>query len=113
MQTARAAIFAGVMLVVGISGTAGRFTQNDEGSLGAGSSQRLPSSAIETAYATVGTLSRDNTATSQPEPSLTCDDLKVWFLNPTCSKKHKKIARLNHRVATVVIARTPTTATSD
>jgi hypothetical protein len=62
--------------------------------IGIGISAMAPISASQMALATVGTTSADNTAKSRFEPSRTCDDLEVWFLDPTCSKKHRKAARL-------------------
>ena len=63
--------------------------------IGIGICAMAPVSASQMALATAGTTSVDNTAKSRFEPGRTCDDMEVWFLDPTCSKKHRKAARLN------------------
>ena len=47
----------------------------------------------------------ESIAKTGAEPNRTCDDFGAWFLNPTCSKKYKRSARLTHRVATVVMGK--------
>ena len=77
---------------------------------------RTPRSAIETAFASLNAASTDNGAAVRPKAQGSCDELEFLFLNPRCSKMHKKHASLRqHRVATFIIGRpgtNPSTATA-
>jgi len=70
---------------------------------------RTPRSAIETAFASLKAASTDNPALVRPKAQGSCDELEFLFLNPRCSKMHKKHARLrHHRVATFITGRPDT-----
>jgi hypothetical protein len=70
---------------------------------------RTPQSVIEMAFASLDAASTDNAALVRPKDQRSCDELEFLFLNPRCSKMHKKHARLRqHRVATFIIGRPDT-----
>ena len=70
---------------------------------------RTPQSAIETAFASLNMASTGDTGLAQVKPQGSCNELEVLFLNPRCSKMHKKRAwSRHHRVATFVVGRADT-----
>ena len=76
---------------------------------------RTPRSVIETAFASLNATSTDaNVVRAKAQSS--CNELESLFLNPRCSKMHKKHAwRRYHRVATFIVGRpdaNPSTATA-
>jgi hypothetical protein len=71
--------------------------------------ERTPRAAIEMAFASLNAASTDNAALVRPKDQSSCDELEFLFLNPRCSKMHKRHARLRqHRVATFIIGRPDT-----
>jgi hypothetical protein len=96
-------------VVVGLTATAAGSLPQKHGAVSAAGSARTPRvSAIETAHAIVGVNSVYDKTKGRSEPRRACDDLEVWFLDPTCLKKHKNSARLKSRVATVQIGQAAT-----
>ena len=70
---------------------------------------RTPQAVIEMAFASLDAASTDNAALVRPKDQRSCDELEFLFLNPRCSKMHRKHAKLRHnRVATFIIGRPDT-----
>jgi hypothetical protein len=69
---------------------------------------RTPRSVIETAFASLNAASTD-AGVIRPKAQGSCNELESLFLNPRCSKMHKKQAWVrHHRVATFIVGRTGT-----
>jgi len=74
---------------------------------------RTPRSVIETAFASLNAAPTDAEVV-RPKAQGSCNELESLFLNPRCSKMHKKHALVRrNRVATFIVGRTdpnPSTA---
>ena len=67
---------------------------------------RMPISAIKMAILTLEASPIENGTVSTSQMESSCKSFEFSFLNPSCSRKRKKIAtRAKHRVATFVAAR--------
>jgi hypothetical protein len=66
--------------------------------------ERTPQSAIDEAFAILRAHSIDITRTERP-PVDSCSNFHTSFLNPGCSKTHKKKAARVRRVATFAVGR--------
>lgn len=89
------------LLVAGCS-----LTPQRETSLPVAWESRTPQSAIETAFASLNAASTNDAAVVGLKAQGSCNEVESLFLNPRCSKTHKKGARSrHHRVATFIIGR--------
>jgi hypothetical protein len=80
--------------------TVGSVTQKSAWALPTSPIDQASPPTIDTPFATL----RPSSIDIAPVVSDPCQDFNFWFLNPTCSKNHKKHAgRRIHRVATFVI----------
>jgi hypothetical protein len=65
---------------------------------------RAPHSVIEQAFATLGASPIDSVPVKPARSGDSCSDFAFAFLNPSCSKFHKKHVERIHRIATFVVA---------
>jgi hypothetical protein len=90
-------VLATICMVVSVSGVASVLQQRERASpvtpIG-----RVPTVAIETAFAALGAAA-DDLAVGAPLEQASCNDFQFAFLHATCSKKHVKYAGQNRRVA--------------
>jgi hypothetical protein len=64
---------------------------------------RAPRSVIEEAFTTLGASSVDSVPVKRVRWEDSCADFAFSFLNPSCSKFHKKHVERIHRIATFVV----------
>jgi hypothetical protein len=84
-------------LILAIAGCSLR--QEREATSPIATAERMPISAIETAFAAL------NDAVIRPKAQGSCNDFESSFLNSNCLTMHKKVRLRHHRVATSVIGR--------